>query len=76
MDLRARDAALPYPYTLPGSLGGKALKDQATVVTHFLLGKALAGLGLLDRAVAHLRRAVTAEPEYFDAWMELGLTHE
>lgn len=51
-------------------------KDQATAVTHFLLGKALAGLGLLDRAVAHLRRAVTAEPGYFDAWVELGLTHE
>lgn len=51
-------------------------KNQASPVTGFLLGKALAGLGLLDRAIAQFQQVVAVEPEYFDAWVELGLTYE
>lgn len=51
-------------------------KNETTPVTSFLLGKALAGLGMPDRAIAQFRRAVAKDPEYFDAWVELGLTYE
>lgn len=51
-------------------------EKEASPVTGFLLGKALAGLGLLDRAVAQFQQVVAAEPGYFDAWVELGLTYE
>lgn len=49
---------------------------KATATTHFLRGKAFFGLGLLDRAVTAYQRAMTKDPEFYDAWVELGLTYE
>ena len=54
-----------------------AIPDSAvTPTTHFLLGKGYFGLGLYDRAVEAFDKAVTDDPEYIDAWIELGLTYE
>lgn len=49
---------------------------QVSMITDFLLGKAYFGLGLLDKSIAAYQRAVAADPEYYDAWIELGLAHE
>ncbi len=51
-------------------------EDEVTPTTHFLLGKGFFGLGLYDRAVDAFDKAVTEDPEYIDAWIELGLTYE
>ncbi|NLW81793.1 MAG: tetratricopeptide repeat protein, partial [Desulfovibrionales bacterium] len=51
-------------------------KDKATTTTTFLMGKAFFGLGLTDKAIISFQQVVAAEPEYFDAWVELGLTYE
>lgn len=50
--------------------------DRTTATTHFLLGKGYFGLGLYERAVDAFNAAVTKDPEYIDAWIELGLTYE
>jgi tetratricopeptide (TPR) repeat protein len=50
--------------------------EQTTPTTDFLLGKGYFGLGLYDKAIASYQRAVSEDPVYFDAWVELGLTYE
>lgn len=50
--------------------------DQSTPTTSFLLGKAYFGLGLFDKAIAFYQEAVASDPEFFDAWVEMGLTYE
>ena len=47
-----------------------------TPVTFFLLGKGYFGLGLFDKAIAAYQQALAQDPEYYDAWIELGLTYE
>ncbi len=51
-------------------------EKEATPTTNFLLGKGYFGLGLYDKAIAAYQQAVIADPEYYDAWIELGLTYE
>jgi tetratricopeptide (TPR) repeat protein len=54
-----------------------AIPDKnATPTTDFLLGKGYFGLELFDKAIAAFQKAVAADPEYFDAWIEMGLTYE
>jgi tetratricopeptide (TPR) repeat protein len=50
--------------------------DQTTPTTDFLLGKGYFGLGLYDKAIASYQRALSQDPDYYDAWVELGLTYE
>jgi tetratricopeptide (TPR) repeat protein len=49
---------------------------EVSPTTNFLLGKGYFGLGLYDRAVDAFQQAVTDDPEYYDAWIEMGLTYE
>ncbi len=56
-------------------LSAIAEKD-AGPTTKFLLGKGFFGLELYDRAIAAFQQAVAADPEYYNAWIELGLTYE
>lgn len=51
-------------------------EDKATPTTEFLLGKGYFGLALYDKAVAAFQKAVAEDPEYYDAWVEMGLTYE
>jgi tetratricopeptide (TPR) repeat protein len=51
-------------------------EKDATETTSFLLGKAFFGLGLYDKAIAAFQQAVVADPEFYNAWIELGLTYE
>jgi tetratricopeptide (TPR) repeat protein len=51
-------------------------EDKATPTTEFLLGKGYFGLGLYDKAIAAFQKAVSDDPEYYDAWVEMGLTYE
>jgi len=51
-------------------------EKNATATTDYLLGKGYFGLELFDKAIAAFQRTVAADPEYFDAWIELGLTYE
>lgn len=51
-------------------------EDQVTPTTDFLLGKGYFGLGLYDKAIAAYQQSVAADPEYYDAWIEMGLTYE
>lgn len=44
--------------------------------TKFLLGKGYFGLELYDKAIAAFQQTVAADPEYYNAWIELGLTYE
>lgn len=44
--------------------------------TKFLLGKGYFGLELYDKAITAFQQAVAADPEYYNAWIELGLTYE
>lgn len=49
---------------------------DADQTTNFLLGKGFFGLELYDKAIAAYQQAVAADPEYYNAWIELGLTYE
>lgn len=49
---------------------------DADPTTKFLLGKGYFGLELYDKAIAAYQQAVAADPEYYNAWIELGLTYE
>lgn len=51
-------------------------EDKATPTTDFLLGKGYFGLRLYDKAIAAFQQAVAADPEFYDAWIEMGLTYE
>jgi len=51
-------------------------EKEVTPTTNFLLGKGYFGLGLYDKAIAAYQQAVIADPEYYEAWIELGLTYE
>jgi tetratricopeptide (TPR) repeat protein len=51
-------------------------EDKATTTTNFLLGKGYFGLSLYDRAISFFQQAVADDPEYYDAWVEMGLTYE
>jgi tetratricopeptide (TPR) repeat protein len=51
-------------------------ENKATPTTDFLLGKGYFGLGLFDKAIAAFQQSVAADPEYYDAWIEMGLTYE
>lgn len=51
-------------------------ENEATPVTSFFLGKGFFGLGLFDKAIAAYQQALSQDPEYYDAWIELGLTYE
>lgn len=44
--------------------------------TKFLLGKGFFGLELYDKAITAYQQAVAIDPEYYNAWIELGLTYE
>lgn len=50
--------------------------EQTTPTTDFLLGKGYFGLGLYDKAIASYQRVLSQDPDYYDAWVELGLTYE
>lgn len=49
---------------------------DADQTTNFLLGKGYFGLELYDKAIAAYQQAVATDPEYYNAWIELGLTYE
>ncbi|MDP3430164.1 MAG: tetratricopeptide repeat protein, partial [Desulfomicrobium sp.] len=49
---------------------------DADQTTNFLLGKGYFGLELYDKAIAAYLQAVATDPEYYNAWIELGLTYE
>jgi len=49
---------------------------DADQTTNFLLGKGFFGLELYDKAIAAYQLAVATDPEYYNAWIELGLTYE
>lgn len=49
---------------------------DANPTTKFLLGKGYFGLELYDKAIAAYQQAVAADPEFYNAWVELGLTYE
>jgi len=51
-------------------------EEKATPTTDFLLGKGFFGLGLYDKAIAAYQKTLSTDPEYIDAWVELGLTYE
>lgn len=54
-----------------------AIPDQhASSTTYFLLGRGYFGLGLYDKAIAAYQRAVVEDTEYYEAWIEMGLTYE
>jgi len=54
-----------------------AIPDQhASSTTYFLLGRGYFGLGLYDKALAAYQRAVVEDTEYYEAWVEMGLTYE
>jgi tetratricopeptide (TPR) repeat protein len=76
----AREAAL---YRLEQGQFGEAVDRLAAIpekdsnqTTKFLLGKGFFGLGLYDKAIAAYQQAVAMDPEYYNAWIELGLTYE
>lgn len=50
--------------------------EQSTPTTDFLLGKGYFGLGLYDKAIASYQRVLSQDPDFYDAWIELGLTYE
>lgn len=49
---------------------------DADQTTNFLLGKGYFGLELYDKAIAAYLQTVATDPEYYNAWIELGLTYE
>ena len=51
-------------------------EKDADQTTRFLLGKGYFGLELYDEAIAAYQQTVAADPEYYNAWIELGLTYE
>ncbi len=51
-------------------------EKDANPTTKFLLGKGYFGLELYDKAIAAYQQAVAADPEFYNAWVELGLTYE
>ena len=51
-------------------------QKDANATTKFLLGKGFFGLELYDKAITAYQQAVAADPEYYNAWIELGLTYE
>jgi len=57
-----------------GHLGSLNSENQAGV--HFLLGRLLRRAGQLDQAVHHLNEALQINPEWVEAYLELGHTHE
>jgi tetratricopeptide (TPR) repeat protein len=76
----AHEAAL---YRLEQGQFGEAVDRLAAIpekdsnqTTKFLLGKGFFGLGLYDKAIAAYQQAVAMDPEYYNAWIELGLTYE
>jgi hypothetical protein len=51
-------------------------EKDANSTTKFLLGKGFFGLELYDKAIAAYQQAVATDPEFYNAWVELGLTYE
>lgn len=51
-------------------------QKDANQTTKFLLGKGFFGLELYDKAITAYQQAVVIDPEYYNAWIELGLTYE
>ena len=51
-------------------------QKDVTPTTKFLLGKGFFGLELYDKAITAYQQAVALDPEYYNAWIELGLTYE
>lgn len=51
-------------------------EKDATSTTQYLLGKGFFGLELYDKAIAAYQQAVATDPEFYNAWVELGLTYE
>jgi tetratricopeptide (TPR) repeat protein len=51
-------------------------EKDVTPTTNFLLGRGFFGLELYDKAIAAYQQAVAADPEFYNAWVELGLTYE
>ncbi len=50
--------------------------NRTSAITDFLLGRAYSGQDMPDKAASAYERAVAADPEYFDALIELGHTYE
>ena len=51
-------------------------EKDVTPTTKYLLGRGFFGLELYDKAIAAYQQAVAADPEFYNAWVELGLTYE
>lgn len=59
-----------------GEVLAEAIKiDPASASALFELGKLRMGQGRLDEAAEHLRRAIEAEPEFYEAYYVLGQLH-
>lgn len=50
--------------------------ETMSPLTRFVLGKAYVGLGLFDKAIAQFQQIINEDPEFSDAWVEMGLTYE